>query len=338
MIILNNHNLKEHNTFGISSIAEYFVNIDSIESLSELLASDVFLQNKRFILGEGSNVLFSHDYHGLIIAMDIQGIKIIEESNEDVIIEAAAGTSWNEFVTYCLDNNYYGLENLALIPGKCGAAPVQNIGAYGVEQKDFFYSLSGINMATGEHQVINKEECEFGYRDSIFKKQLKDSFIVTAVQYKLSKTENLNLSYHELATEIEGITNEIPSARLLYDCVCKLRNSKLPNYKEQGNAGSFFKNPMISLEHLYNIRRQYPELRGSPNSRNFYKVSAGWLIEKCGWKGKSLGNAAVSSQHALILINTGSASGSELLELADKITVSVKEQFEISLEKEVLVL
>jgi UDP-N-acetylmuramate dehydrogenase len=337
MEILKQYNLKKHNTFGIPAIAEYFVSIKSEEDLLELVESPIFIENKRFVLGSGSNVLFSKDFDGLIISIDIKSYKIIDSDNDYVIIEAGAGEQWHDLVTLSLNNNYYGLENLALIPGKCGAAPVQNIGAYGIEQKDFFFSLDGFDITTKENRTLDKNQCLFSYRDSIFKHELKNNFIVTSVQYKLSKSFTPNLSYKELANELEKVTVKI-SGKDVFDCVCKLRTSKLPDYNHQGNAGSFFKNPIICAEHFDAIKIKYPDLNGYANPNDTYKISAGWLIEKAGWKGKSIGNAAVSDRHALIIVNQGNATGAEIIHLANQITSDVKKLFHVNLEKEVIII
>ena len=338
MEILENYSLKNHNTFGIDAKADFYVSIRNNEEIEELVKTDIFKNNKSFILGGGSNILFKDNFKGLVIEINIRGIKILESKDDHLIIEVGAGEYWDDLVSMCLNNKYYGFENLALIPGKVGAAPVQNIGAYGVEQKDFFESLSGYNIEKNRFETLNYDECKFNYRDSIFKHELKNKFIITNVRYKLSKLERINLSYKELSQEINKLNIEKPDAKLVFDTVRRLRTQKLPDYRLHGNAGSFFKNPIISIDKFNKLKSKYPELNGYTINDNKVKVSAGWLIEQCGWKGKQIGNAGVSEKHALILVNLGKASGQDILNMSKQIKQSVIDKYDIELENEVLII
>ncbi|TAL66865.1 MAG: UDP-N-acetylmuramate dehydrogenase [Bacteroidetes bacterium] len=338
MEILENYSLKNLNTFGIDAKADYYVSIRNEEEIEELVNTGIIQNNKFFILGGGSNILFADNFKGLVIDINIRGIKIIESKEDSILIEAGAGEFWDDLVTLCLNNKFYGLENLALIPGKVGAAPVQNIGAYGVEQKDFYDSLSGYNLESQKNETLNYNKCRFNYRDSVFKLELKNKFIITQVRYKLNKSENLNLSYKELSQEIDKVNVEKPDAKLVYDTVRRLRTSKLPDYRLLGNAGSFFKNPIISENNFNKLKERYNDIKGFNLPDAKVKLSAGWLIEQCGWKGKRIGNTGVSEKHALILVNFGNATGKEILELSEKIRHKVIEKFEIELENEVLII
>ncbi|MBI5323776.1 MAG: UDP-N-acetylmuramate dehydrogenase [Ignavibacteriae bacterium] len=338
MEILENYSLKNHNTFGIDAKADYYVSIRNEDEIEELINTEVFSKNKFFILGGGSNILFAEAFKGLIIDINIRGIRIIESHDDYVIVEVGAGEFWNDFVTLCLNNKFYGLENLALIPGKVGAAPVQNIGAYGIEQKDFFYSLSGLNIESKFFVTLNNDDCIFNYRNSIFKNELKNKFIISYVRYKLSKTEIINLSYKELSQEIIKFNIEQPDARIIYDTVKRLRTNKLPDYRLMGNAGSFFKNPIISEDKFSKLKNIYPEIKGFTQPGKKVKISAGWLIEQCEWKGKRIGDSGVSEKHALILVNYGNANGREILELSMQIKQTVMEKFDLELENEVLII
>lgn len=338
MVILENYSLKNHNTFGIEAKADYYVSIRNEEEIEELIKTEIFQNNKFFVLGGGSNVLFKGDFKGLVIDINIRGVKISETGDDFIAIEVGAGEYWDDLVALCLNNKYYGLENLALIPGKVGAAPVQNIGAYGVEQKDFFHSLSGYNMEKEQFESLNQNDCKFNYRDSIFKHELKNKFIISQVRYKLSKNEKVNLSYKELSHEFNDNNITKPDAKLVYDTVKRLRTQKLPDYRLQGNAGSFFKNPIISKEKFNKLKSKNPELNGYTISDNKVKVSAGWLIELCRWKGKQIGNAGVSEKHALIIVNHGNATGYDILNLSEQIRQSVMDKFDIELENEVMII
>lgn len=340
MNLSKNIPLKQYNTFGVEARAKYLARIKTIDDLKDLLQMKEFQEEKRFILGGGSNVLFTQDYDGLVVLINIEGLRLFESNPDYAIMKAAAGENWHSFVDTCTKNKYYGLENLALIPGKIGAAPVQNIGAYAVEQKDFFYRLEGINIETGELEELSYEDCKFAYRDSIFKNELKDKFIITHVYYKLQREWLPNLNYKELEIEWNkfGFGFVERDSTYLFNTVVRVRKSKLPDPKELGNAGSFFKNPIVSIEKMDALKTVYSELPYYPISADLAKIPAAWLIEQNGWKGRREGNAGVSEKHSLILVAYEGASGLEVFNLSEKIIKSVVEKFGIRLEREVIVL
>jgi len=336
--IEENYSLRNLNTFGLDVKAKYFVSVSNTSDLEDVLSSKVFAENKHFILGGGSNLLFTSDFDGIILLLNIQGIKVVEEDVSSVIVECGAGEKWDDLVQFCVRNKFYGIENLAKIPGRAGAAPVQNIGAYGVEQKDCFQKLYGYNLISFAYVEMSNQDCRFGYRDSVFKNELASRFIVTSIRYKLSKMKKLNISYKELAKEIENTKIKDVDIQDIYDIISTIRKNKLPDPDEIGNTGSFFKNPVVSLTYYQNLKKNNPEIPGYILSENEVKIPAGWLIEYCGWKGKSLGNAGVHKDHALVLVNNNNASGEEILALAESIEQSVCQKFGIALEKEVIVL
>ncbi len=334
MNILRNFSLKKYNTFGIDARASSFVSVKSTDELKQLIGGSIFQSNKVFVLGSGSNTLFKGDFNGLVISMDIKGMKMIEIIDSHVILEVGAGEIWHDFVETCVKNKYYGIENLALIPGKVGAAPVQNIGAYGVEQDEFVFSVKGIETSTNQEMELSKEECKFGYRDSIFKNTLSGDFIITSVKYELNKKEVLNLSYKELEQEITKFVVVEPSAEALFNAVCRLRKRKLYDPLNLGNAGSFFMNPAVSKERFELLKKDHGGIPGY-ESGDGMKIPAAWLIEKAGWKGKRIGDAGVSDKHALVLVNYGNATGRQIYDLSEKIIRSVDDIFGIKLEREV---
>lgn len=338
MTILDNYSLLKHNTFGINFNTKYYVEILNIQAFNELINDSRFINENHFILGSGSNVLFCNDYNGIIIHLANKGIRIIQSNDDSVIVEAAAGELWHDFVLFCLNNKLYGSENLALIPGSIGAAPVQNIGAYGVEQKDIFYKLTGYNLQKNQFEEYDNFHCNFSYRNSIFKNQLKNNFIVFTVQYKLSKKPNINLTYKELQKELNNFNILSPTPENIFDIICRIRQSKLPDYNIEGNAGSFFKNPIINKSLFENIIKDYPAINAWETEDGNYKVSAAWLIENTGWKGKRINDAGVSTKHSLILVNYNTASGNQIYELSENISDSVQKKFAISLEKEVIII
>ncbi len=337
MKVQQNHSLKDYNTFGIDVKADYFATVKNAGIISELSRSGILREQRYVLLGGGSNVLFDGDFRGLIIHNGIKGIKIIESTDLHAIVEVGAGEVWHSFVKTCLKNKFYGLENLALIPGYAGAAPVQNIGAYGVEQDQFFESLNGYDIGSREFRTYTKEECDFGYRDSVFKRALRDRFIITSVKYRLYKDPMTNTSYKELQEELEKFGVSDPDPQYIFDTVCRIRGRKLPDPAEIGNGGSFFKNPVISSSKFDIFKKKYPDLTGYQVGGGI-KVPAAWLIEKCGWKGKREGDAGVYPGHALILVNYGKASGGDILDLAEEIMESVNENFGIRLETEVRII
>ncbi len=330
-----NKNLRSYNTFGLNVSCRYFTEISSISDLKELLSQPVFQQNKRLILGGGSNVLFTKDFEGLIIRNAIKGISVVNESSDSVIVKAGAGEVWHEFVLYCIDKNYGGLENLSLIPGCVGASPMQNIGAYGVEIKDVFESLTAIDLSTGEIKNFSKDECKFGYRESVFKHELKDKYIIVDVSFKLSKTHKLSTHYGAINEELTkmGITN--PNIKNVSDAVIAIRQSKLPDPKVMGNAGSFFKNPEVAKAKFEELKQAHENLVAYPLENGNYKLAAGWLIEQCGLKGLEMNGAGVHAKQALVLVNKNNASGNAVFDLSTHVLQTVKEKFGVTLEREV---
>jgi UDP-N-acetylmuramate dehydrogenase len=287
------------------------------------------------ILGGGSNILFSKNFRGLIIKISIPGIKILEENNSSVLIESGAGVIWNDLIQFCIKKNLGGIENLSLIPGTVGAAPMQNIGAYGTEIRETFHSLSGVYIDDGSSESFNNSECDFGYRNSIFKNKLKNKFIITYVRLKVNKHPVLNLSYGSVKSELEKLSLEEYSIKDVSKIISKIRLSKLPDPAKIGNAGSFFKNPEIPSKQFELLKISFPDIVGYRLNDEKIKVAAGWLIEKCGWKGKRRGNTGVHEKQALVIVNYGNATGKEIVELANDIKDSVKDKFGIELEEEV---
>ena len=333
-----NFSLKLLNTFGIDVKAKYFVELNSDEEILSFLSSR-FLKNKQFlILGGGSNILFTNDFDGVVVKINSKGINIIKENEDFIYVDAKAGEVWQDFVDYCLENNYAGLENLSLIPGSVGAAPIQNIGAYGVELKDVFYQLTAINIQTGEIKKFNKEDCNFGYRSSIFKNKLKNKYIIKSVVFKLSKKPVFNTKYGAIEDELKNMGIGKLNIQVISEAVSRIRKRKLPDIEEIGCAGSFFKNPVVSAEEFKNLKKDFIDIIAFQQPDETYKISAGWLIEQCGWKSKKIGNAGVYKNQALVLVNYGNSTGKEILELSCKIENSVFEKFNIRLNKEVNIL
>lgn len=335
MEIKENFSLKSLNTFSLDVLARYFIEIDNIDSLKKILKDERFLNSKKLILGGGSNLLFTKDFDGLVIKNNILGIEKINEDSEYIYLEVGAGENWHNFVLYCLDNNYSGIENLSLIPGTVGASPMQNIGAYGVEIKDIFYSLKALELQTLTVKEFNKEECKFAYRESVFKKELKDKYIIVSVTFKLNKRESINTSYGDIKNTLLEMGIDNPNIKDVSNAVCKIRSSKLPDPKLIGNAGSFFKNPEISPEFFNEIKEKYPEIPSYKTHTEKVKIPAGWLIEKAGWKGKTFDTYGVHKNQALVLVNYGNANGNDINKLADDIKNDVFNKFNIILEKEV---
>ncbi|MDX1585767.1 MAG: UDP-N-acetylmuramate dehydrogenase [Balneolaceae bacterium] len=330
-----NINLAPYNTLGIPSRASRFIAISDATQLQELIRSWEGTPPKNFILGGGSNVLFVNDFDGLIIHVDIRGRELIDETDTQVLISLGAGENWHESVMYCVGKGWGGIENLSLIPGTVGAAPIQNIGAYGVELEQVFERLEAVNLKTGELKTFTKEECRFSYRDSIFKNELKGEVLVTKVVLRLSKQPTLNTSYGAIQEKLEEHGIARPTIKDISDIVIDIRNSKLPDPADLGNAGSFFKNPVVSRQKFEQLKNNHPEAPGYELNEIEVKVPAGWLIEKTGWKGKVLGNAGTYKQQALVIVNHGGATGEEILHLAGKIKESVKDTFGIDLVPEV---
>jgi UDP-N-acetylmuramate dehydrogenase len=334
MQISKNVSLKKYNTFGIDCSAEMLIELThtvDLELLPELIGNINFL-----IIGSGSNLLFTSDFSGVIIHLQTNNIKIFSDSGNEVLVYADAGVLWDDFVNWCVGKGYGGVENLSLIPGTVGAVPVQNIGAYGVEAADVIGQVAVLDTVTGEKVVFSREACKFSYRDSIFKSELKRKYLITGVWFRLMKNPLLNTGYGTLHDEVARTGT--PSVRTVRAAVIKIRQSKLPDPKLIGNAGSFFKNPVMEAERAEKIARNYPEAPIYEAGTGLKKVAAGWLIEKCGWKGKRFGDAGVHEKQALVLVNYGKAKGRDILKLSEDIRKSVADKFEIWLEKEVEVI
>lgn len=331
-MIQQNISLKEFNTFGIDVKAKAFARFSSIEQLNLILRENENLP--LFILGGGSNILFTKDVEALVLKNEISGIELIEETSETVLVKAGAGVVWHDFVLYTIDKGWSGIENMSLIPGNVGASPMQNIGAYGVEIKDVFSYLEAFNLSTKEIEKIDANTCNFGYRESIFKREAKGKYIITSVAFQLKKTPEFKTSYGAIQDELNK--NNTPlSIKAISDAVIAIRQSKLPNPKELGNAGSFFKNPVVSKDLFENLLVKFPDIPNYPQENGLVKLAAGWLIEQAGWKGKRIGNVGMHEKQALVLVNYGGATGEELLEHSQKVIDSVKEKFSVELEREV---
>ncbi|MBN8575632.1 MAG: UDP-N-acetylmuramate dehydrogenase [Cytophagales bacterium] len=335
-LIEENKSLKSYNTFGVEANARYFIKVESAAHIDELLAGNILKNNNCLILGGGSNILFTGNYDGLIVHNCLKGINTVHETATTVEVEVMAGENWHHIVTFALQNDWGGLENLSLIPGLAGAAPIQNIGAYGVEVKDMITQVHGIDLRTGLHRTLGSEECAFGYRDSIFKHELKEFFFISSITLSLTK------KHHRIATSYGAINDVLkqqqitkPTIQQVSNAVQQIRRSKLPDPTQLGNAGSFFKNPVVSETHYKLLQQEHPEIPGYKSVNQEVKVPAGWLIEQCGWKGKRIGNCGVHTQQALVLVNYGDSTGNEILELAMRIIASVKSKFNIELQCEV---
>lgn len=335
MHINNNTPLKPFNTFGISVNAAYFTEVFSEEELKEALLYASHHCLKVLVLGGGSNVLLTKDFNGLVIKNSIGSIEISHEDDTSVYIKAGSGVVWNDFVHYCIDHHYAGVENLVLIPGCVGASPMQNIGAYGVEVKDVFYSLDAIHREELTKYSFDNASCEFGYRESIFKNRYKDQFVITSVTYRLNKIPQYNIEYGAIRQQLEadGITEMSISA--IANAVTKIRTAKLPNPIEIGNAGSFFKNPSVSKSEYDELRNTFPSIVAYANNDGSMKLAAGWMIEQCGLKGHRTGDAGVHYRQALVLVNYGNASGDDILQLCKLVQASVFDKFGVALSPEV---
>lgn len=330
--------LKPYNTFGIDVNAARFTEISNVEELKSVLRDHYHSGGPLLILGGGSNVLFSGDFNGLVIKNNIGGIQVVHEDSDYIYVCAGAGVVWHQFVLYCIDHGYAGVENLSLIPGNVGAGPMQNIGAYGVELKDTFHELEALRISDLQQKTFTKEECAFGYRESVFKKELKGQYIITSVTFKLSKHPVFQTTYGAIQQELERMGVKELSIKAISDAVIHIRRSKLPDPAVLGNAGSFFKNPEIPVAQYDLLKKDYPALVAYPASPGNMKVAAGWLIEQCGWKGKRVGNTGSHKDQALVLVNYGGASGEEIYNLAVEISNSVKEKFGIDIIPEVNVI
>jgi len=335
MTITSNISLKPFNTFGIDASAKYLTKVASVQDIQELIHTTEYQNNNHLILGGGSNLLLTKDVDALVIKNEMKGISVIKETEDYVYVKCAAGEVWHEFVMWCINHNYAGLENLSLIPGCTGASPMQNIGAYGVEIKDTFYELEAIDAKTGELKTFSKNECEFGYRESVFKRKLKNQFIITSVTFQLSKKPVFNIEYGAIKQELDNMKITDLSIKAISQAVINIRSSKLPNPKEIGNAGSFFKNPEVSSEVYNRLKQEFPNLVAYPLENGNYKLAAGWLIEQSGLKGYTKGDAGVHKLQALVLVNYGGATGKEIYNLSTHVLETVKAKFGVDLEREV---
>ena len=332
MNIKENISLEAYNTFGIAVNAKRFISVDSVYQLQQLLK----IEKDVFLISGGSNMLLTKDIEKLVVHINIKGISIDNETSDVVYLTVNSGENWHEFVLWCISENYGGIENLSLIPGNVGTCPIQNIGAYGVEVKDTITKVEGLDIKTGKLVHFSNEECKFGYRNSIFKNEVKGKYILTSVSFRLTKKNHtLNTSYGAIETEL--ISNKIsnPTLKNISDAVISIRKSKLPDPTEIGNSGSFFKNPVIPLNQFLILQKECPTIPSYPVSETEIKIPAGWLVEQSGFKGKRFGDAGVHKKQALVLVNYNHASGKDIYELAKKIQNTVKSKFKISLEIEV---
>jgi UDP-N-acetylmuramate dehydrogenase len=334
MIIENNISLKHLNTFGIEVYAKEFVVIKSHQDLQAFISQRDIPKEKFLIIGGGSNLLFTKDFEGLIIKMEIEGVELVREYEKHVWIKAGAGLIWHDFVLYAIQKGWGGLENLSLIPGTVGASPIQNIGAYGVEVKDVIEEVMGVDLETKQTRTIKSDDCQFEYRSSIFKRYLKNKFLITEVVFKLSKRPKLHIEYGAIKDELKNENIEHPTIKDVSTAVINIRRSKLPDPAVLGNAGSFFKNPVVDQQKLSGLKSLFPTIVSYPFGDQF-KLAAGWLIEHAGWKGYRGNNVGCHEKQALVLVNYGGATGAEILSLAQKIQHSVKQKFGVDLEMEV---
>jgi UDP-N-acetylmuramate dehydrogenase len=337
MEIQHNFSLKKYNTFGIEAKAKQFVAVQSQEDLKSILAANQSQQ--KFILGGGSNMLLTKDVDALVIHIDLKGKKITAENEDFVWVESQAGENWHEFVLWTIDQNFGGLENMSLIPGNVGTTPVQNIGAYGTEIKDTFVSCQAMLIENQETKTFTKEECRFGYRESIFKNEAKNQYVITSVVFKLTKRNHkINTSYGDISTELAKNNISNPTLKDVSNAVIAIRQSKLPDPKELGNSGSFFKNPILLKSNFEKIHQQFPEMKYFDISETEVKVPAGWLIEQAGFKGKRFGDAGIHKNQALVLVNYGNATGQEILNVSKNIQETIFKTFGIHIEAEVNVI
>ncbi|MFZ6010953.1 MAG: UDP-N-acetylmuramate dehydrogenase [Bacteroidota bacterium] len=334
--IQENISLLPYNTFGIAASARYFVTVASVRDIQELISSSLFKKSKRLILGGGSNILLTGDFDGLVIKNDLKGIEKVVEDDEKVTLKIGAGENWHALVMNCVANDYGGLENLSLIPGTVGAAPMQNIGAYGVEIKEIINTVEAVDLASGEIRTYTKTECQFGYRESIFKQTLKDKCFISSITLTLTKKNHrFNTSYGAITDVLNQQGVKALSVKAISDAVIHIRQHKLPDPSVIGNAGSFFKNPSIQHDLHDFLKQQHPSLPSFPGENGLVKIPAAWLIEQCGWKGKTFNNIGVHKLQALVLVNYGGGTGEKIWQLAMDIQASVREKFDITLQPEV---
>jgi UDP-N-acetylmuramate dehydrogenase len=334
--IQENVQLKTLNTFGIRANARHFVSLQSPDDLFELQQTDLFKNEPRLILGGGSNVLLTHDFNGLVIHNNLKGIQSTHETDETITLKVASGEVWHPFVMHCVQHNWGGVENLSLIPGTMGAAPMQNIGAYGVEIQEVINQVEGIELLNGSTRVFSKSDCRFGYRESIFKQELKEKIFISSVTLTLTKKNHLlRTGYGAIQDTLREMGVTEPTIQAISEAVIHIRSKKLPDPAVIGNAGSFFKNPTITQQHYTSLKSTWPEIPGYPIENQTVKVPAAWLIEQCGWKGKRVGDAGVHQHQPLVIVNHDRATGEELLSLAMQVRTSVQGKFDITLTPEV---
>lgn len=334
MLVEENKSLKNYNTFGIDCNARYFVSVETIAELKQVLS--VKPSKELFILGGGSNMLLTGDLNAFVLHINLKGIEILKETETEVFVKVMAGENWHDFVQYCILNDFGGLENLSLIPGNVGTAPIQNIGAYGVELKDTFKSCNTVEIETLNEREFTKAECAFEYRNSIFKNEAKGKYIITSVTFRLTKKNHkTSISYGDIQKNLAERNIEVPTIKNISEAVIAIRQSKLPDPKVLGNSGSFFKNPVVDSETFKEFRRNFPEAPYYELSPTEFKIPAGWLIEKAGFKGQRFGDAGVHKNQALVLVNYGNATGSEIWQLAMNVQKKVREMTGIFIEPEV---
>ena len=335
MNVIENYPLIKLNTFGIDVKAKYFTSINTVNELIEIKKSEKFKDHELLILGGGSNILFTKDFNGLVILNNIKGKEIVDQNDDSIILKIGAGENWHELVMYCVDNGWGGIENLSLIPGNTGTAPMQNIGAYGVEIKETFVELEALEISSGKIVKFSNSECEFGYRESVFKNKMKNKYIILNITLELNKNPILNINYGDVKAILETKKIETPTIKDVSNAIISIRQRKLPDPKKIGNSGSFFKNPIIDINLLKLIEGKYPNVVSYKINENKFKIAAGWMIEKAGWKGKKFNNFGVHENQALVLVNYGLANGKEIFNLSKKIILDIKEKFGITLEREV---
>jgi UDP-N-acetylmuramate dehydrogenase len=334
--VLEKVNLAPYNTFGITEFARWFVHITTPSQISELIHHPLFTGHPYLILGGGSNILFTRPFEGLVIHTQLKGIETIDENHESVWLKVAAGENWHQLVMYCVHKGYGGIENLSLIPGTAGAAPVQNIGAYGVELADVLHEVEGYHLPDGSRHILPATACRLSYRDSVFKQEWKGKFFISSITLRLTRHHHrLHTSYPALADMLKHMQVTQPTPRDISEAVIRIRSAKLPDPAVVGNAGSFFKNPVVPLQQYRQLQERYPDIPGYIIDNQHVKIPAAWLIEQCGWKGRRIGQAGVHHLQALVLVNYGGASGAEIIALATNIQSSVAERFEIELQPEV---
>jgi UDP-N-acetylmuramate dehydrogenase len=334
MELKENISLKPYNTFGIDVKAKQLALFRSEDDLAEIL-NDKSISKRKMVLGGGSNILFTKDFDGVVLKNEIDGIEQLHEDEEYVYVKAGGGVNWHRFVLHCIDMNWGAAENLSLIPGNVGAAPMQNIGAYGVELQEIFWDLDAYDLEENKLVNFTTTDCAFGYRDSVFKNKYKDKFAIMQVTFRLNKQPRFNTSYGAIESELEKMGVKELSIKAISDAVIRIRSSKLPDPAKIGNAGSFFKNPIVPDEKFAALKKSFPRIVGYPSIDGNVKLAAAWMIELCGWKGYRDGNAGVHNKQALVLVNYGNARGSQINELAEKIKTSVQQKFGVTLEKEV---